>query len=465
MKVLVVTHDFLPRHKAGAEIHAFQTALGLRGMGLDVRLFTTEKVLSLRDGDVYNDWVGGMPVTRLVRNRMFRGFRETWDFPPAERAFRRVLEEFRPDVVHFHHLLYLSLSLPGLARAAGAGVVYTLHDFWLQCRLMGQRLDPWGEVCREVDSRRCGLCLLARPPEGAGSWKRRGAAFLRGFRSLTGMDLAPPARRLALRLGRKEENRPPPRGSFPRAEAEEAARLVEERWKAVREEVVPKVDLFLSPSRFLMKEMEAFGIPRGKLRLFRLGVEPMEVPRVPRDGPVRFGFFGTVAPHKGVHLLLEAFRGLSGKAELSIHGGAPYHPAYARKVARLCRETGARWTGSYEPSRLPELLGRCDCLVVPSLWFENSPLTILQGRAAGIPSVVSGMGGMKELVEEGGGWTFPPGDAAALGKVLAGLAERPERLEEEARRAPPVPSLEENVRALRDLYRSPAPGSDGKEGM
>ncbi len=465
MRVLLVTHDFLPRHKAGVEIHAFQTALGLREMGLDVRIFTTEKVLSLRDGEVYEERVEGIPVTRMVRNRMFRSFRETWDFPPAEKAFQRILGEFRPEVVHFHHLLYLSLSLPGVARPAGAGVVYTLHDFWLQCRLMGQRLDPWGDVCGEVESSRCGACLLARPPEGAGPAKRAAAASMRILRSFTGVDPAPLARGLALRLGGKGENPPPPRESFSRARVREAALQVEERWKAVLERVVPNVELFLSPSRFLMGEMESFGIPAGKLRLFRLGVPPMDVPKVPRSGPVRFAYFGTVAPHKGVHLLLEAFRGLSGKAELTIHGGAPYHPGYARRVNRLCREVGARWTGAFAPERLPELLGRCDCLVVPSLWFENSPLTILQGRAAGIPAVVSGMGGMAELVEEGGGWTFPPGDAGALGKLLAELAEGPERLEEEARRAPPVPALEENVRALHDLYHSLGRPSAGKERM
>ncbi len=462
VKVLFVTHDFLPRHKAGVEIHAFQTAKGLKERGLDVRVFTTEKVLSLGDGTVFEETLEGIPLIRLVRNRMFRSFRETWHYPPAEKAFLRVLESFQPELVHFHHLLYLSLSLPRAARAAGAETLFTLHDFWLQCRLMGQRLDPWGRVCSLPGPAHCAPCLLARPPEGAGPAKRAGAAFLRGIRSLAGLDLAPLARRWALRFARKA--RPlPPRESFAAGDLEEAARQLEERRKAVLEDVVPQVGLFLSPSRFLLEEMAAFGIPRGKIRLFRLGVDPLEVSRSPRRGRVRFAYFGTVAPHKGVHVLLEAFRGLSGKAELVVHGGAPYHPEYAREVKRLCRESGARWTGAYSPGELPGLLAGCDCVVVPSLWFENSPLTILQARAAGIPSVVSGIGGMAELVEEGGGWTFPPGDAGALREILAGLAEQPGRLEEEGAKGSPPPTVARNVQALLDLYRSLAAGPGGKE--
>jgi len=463
VKVLLVTHDFLPRHRAGVEIHAFQTALGLRERGLEVRVFTTEKALAHREGTLLEDRFEGIPVIRMVRNRMFRSFRETWDFPPAEAAFGKVLAAFRPEAVHFHHLLYLSLSLPRAAAEAGIPVIFTLHDYWLQCRLMGQRLDPWGEVCMEVDSKRCGACLLASPPEGAGPLKRLASRLMTGVRSLTGVDLGPAARRAGLLLGglgRQGKPRPP---DFPPERLEEARSRIEERWRAVKERVVPPTKIFLSPSRFLLEEMAGFGIPREKLRLFRLGVERLRIPREPRRGKVRFAFFGTVAPHKGVHVLLEAFRGLSGKADLVIHGGAPYHPSYGRRIAELCREVGARWTGAYRPAELPRLLGRCDCLVVPSIWLENSPLTILQARAAGIPSVVSGMGGMAELVARGGGWTFPPGDAGALHALLEELAGCPGRIEEAGAQAPPVPDVEQNVRELADLYASLSGPPPGKE--
>ena len=463
MRVLLVTHDFLPRHRAGVEIHAFQMARGLRERGVDARVFTTEKALAWKEGEILEDRVEGVPVVRMVRNRMFRTFRDTWDYPPAERAFGGVLAGFRPHLVHFHHLLYLSLSLPRLARKAGAGTVFTLHDFWLQCRLMGQRLDPWGELCEKLDGTRCAACLLASPPEKGRVGKRLGAGFLRNLRVFTGLDLGPFARRLSLAWGGGKKHVLPEKESFPPGELDKARTQVEERWKAVFEEVIPNTQVFLSPSRFLLEEMAAFGFPREKLVLFRLGVERMEVRRIPRGKKPRFAYFGTVAPHKGVHILLRAFMGLSDVAELAIHGGAPYHPGYAEFVGRLCREAGAEWTGAYEPGDLASLLAGCDCVVVPSLWFENSPLTILQAGAAGIPAIVSGMGGMAELVEKGGGWTFPPGDTGALRALLVDLAAHPGKLEEEGRKGREIPTVEENVGALQDLYGSLASGEAERE--
>ena len=78
---------------------------------------------------------------------------------PAEEVLRELLEELRPDVVHFMHLLYLSAGCVAQAARDGRPVFFTLHDYWLQCPRQGQRVHYDGSICHTIDFPRCGDCL------------------------------------------------------------------------------------------------------------------------------------------------------------------------------------------------------------------------------------------------------------------------------------------------------------------
>jgi len=94
-----------------------------------------------------------------------------------------------------------------------------------------------------------------------------------------------------------------------------------------------------------------------------------------------------------------------------------------------------------------------DLLVVPSLWWENSPLTIHEAFQRGVPVLTSDRGGMAELVARGGGRTFAPGDVDDLAARLAELARRPAAVDALAATIPPVRPLAEDVRLLEGLAR------------
>ena len=139
MRVLYVSHDFLPLHPLGTEIYTWQLAKRMQERGHDVHVFTTEKDIGRPHLRVERREWDGLPVLELVNNLFYDDFAETWDWPPAVEAFGRVLDEVRPDVVHVMHLLYLSIGLVEEAARRGVPVVYTLHDYWLQCARFGQR--------------------------------------------------------------------------------------------------------------------------------------------------------------------------------------------------------------------------------------------------------------------------------------------------------------------------------------
>jgi glycosyltransferase involved in cell wall biosynthesis len=71
-------------------------------------------------------------------------------------------------------------------------------------------------------------------------------------------------------------------------------------------------------------------------------------------------------------------------------------------------------------------MGEARVLVLPSICYEGMPMTILEAYASGLPVIASGMGGMSEIVKHGKtGFTFPPGDTAALSELLRSALDEP----------------------------------------
>ncbi|MDA0948157.1 MAG: glycosyltransferase, partial [Planctomycetota bacterium] len=202
MRVLLVTHRFPPAHRAGTERHVEALAGELVARGHEVLVLTAEKDLAHPDlslrrrvHDAAPGGIGGpLQVVELVDNMLLERYQETWDRPALTPLYDEVLAGFRPEVVHVHHLMYGGVQLLERARAHGAAVLLTLHDFWLECGRMGQLRSADGHLCEVVDTARCGRCLPSVPwrqPAGA----RTVARVLRGVRKWTGVDLLPAATR------------------------------------------------------------------------------------------------------------------------------------------------------------------------------------------------------------------------------------------------------------------------------
>ncbi len=456
MKILLVSHRYPPEGAAGTETYAANLAAGLSMRGHAVSVFAAAKDIGSPDLSVRLRDHEGIPVEEVVNNLFHREFRETWDHPRIDAIFGELLDRARPDLVHVQHLMYLSAGCVEAARARKIPVVFTLHDYWLQCPRFGQRLHPDGAVCDRIDFGRCGTCLPSFKWAQTPAQRRVGAAIA-GVRSATGIDLGPIARRTAgaLARGSAPEFAPPPADV-----AEATAKEAEARSRALFDRIVPAVDLFLAPSRFLRERfVREWGIPEAKIEHLRFGLDLAAFRAHPRTrSPIlRVAFLGSLIAAKGPHVLLEAWRrvpaDLRARGSLALHGPALHEPEYVASLESLAAEAGARILGPLARAEVARALASIDLLVVPSVWFENAPLVIAEALAARTPLLVSDLGGMSELVEEGrGGWRFEIGDAEDLARKLGQVLADPGRLERLAPAAEP-PTFEEHLAAIEARYR------------
>jgi glycosyltransferase involved in cell wall biosynthesis len=188
-----------------------------------------------------------------------------------------------------------------------------------------------------------------------------------------------------------------------------------------------QLDLFVSPSQFLLEQHRNAGFSPSREAVVRNGIPlPPEADRVRRarrsDGPRRFLLMCRLTVEKGVQVALQAAASLPQGLdfELVIAGKGELEDAVRAAAAGDPR---IRFAGYVTGEEKVALLASGDFLLVPSLWYENAPIAVIEAAAYGLGLVGSRIGGIPELVREGRtGVLFPPGDVAALAEVLSGLA-------------------------------------------
>jgi glycosyltransferase involved in cell wall biosynthesis len=225
-----------------------------------------------------------------------------------------------------------------------------------------------------------------------------------------------------------------------------------DRRAAVLRAVVREADCVLAPRGFARERALELGLDPERTRVLPLGVL-REPARARAAGPRRrFGFIGTLAPHKGAHVIVEAFRRLAAAdASLEIHGSEAVQPAYVADLKRRAEgDARIRFHGGFAEGEQDRVLAGIDVLVLPSLWWENSPLTVLEALGAGRPVLASRTGGVPELVADGAGVLVPPGDVAALHDALAAVAAG--RILGGAAAAPTLKTAAEHAAELEAVY-------------
>jgi glycosyltransferase involved in cell wall biosynthesis len=451
VKILLVSHNYPPAHVGGTEQYTAQLARGLRRRGYEVCVFTTEKDIRRKHLSLEQREHHGVPVFELVNNLEYTDFRESWDHPQIAQLFRSFLERERPDLVHFQHLLYLSVGCAEVAKDMGLPVVFTLHDYWLQCARFGQRVHADKTICHEITEQRCAECLGSFRFRNSAMEQRAGRWIERAHR-VTGVDLSKPARWAGDLLRGKEQGQAAPSLALDK---------VQQRVMELTPRLSACVDRFLSPSAFLRDQLVEWGLPADKFDHLRTGTELERFApgkRTRRGGKLRLGFIGSLIPVKGAHLLLEAIGLLSSEQRsrmtAQVFGPSFHDAAYQADLEQQAKEVGVELGGSLDRDEVAATLRRLDLLVVPSVWFENQPLIILEALAAQTPLAVSDLGGMAELVKPGeSGFRFPMGDVGALAKLLGDLSEDPSPLDALYSKAIAIPSVGDQLDAIERVYR------------
>ncbi|MBV8126003.1 MAG: glycosyltransferase family 4 protein [Burkholderiaceae bacterium] len=313
------------------------------------------------------------------------------------RELRERIEAFRPDVVHVHNTFPLiSPSIYWAAAAAGVPVVQTLHNFRLACPQAMFLRD--GKVCEDC---------MARAPLPA---IRHGC--YRGSRAQTGVL---------------------------------AGMLVLHRALGTWQH---KVTRYIALNSFCRDKFIEAGLPAERIVIKPNFVEaPAPGADAPRDG---FLFVGRLSHEKGVSTLAEAWRHGGVNVRLAVAGSGP-------SADLLKNLPGVDMLGALPLAQVQQRMASAAALVLPSIWYENFPRTLVEALGAGLPVIASRIGALASLVSEGRtGLLFEPGNAADLADKLAWAAAHPREMASMGRHARADYEAqftpERNLAQLLDIY-------------
>jgi glycosyltransferase involved in cell wall biosynthesis len=145
-----------------------------------------------------------------------------------------------------------------------------------------------------------------------------------------------------------------------------------------------------------------------------------------KDNRLRIGFIGTLSRYKGADLLIRAVLAAPKMlAEVKIFGDLSAYPDYAEELQTLAaNDQRIRFMGTFANAVIGRIFAEIDLLVVPSIWYENTPLVIYSAQACGCPVLASDIGGISEVVKDGeNGLLFAAGQVKEITSALLGLSE------------------------------------------
>ncbi|MBX3052737.1 MAG: glycosyltransferase family 4 protein [Caldilineaceae bacterium] len=412
-RIAFVVHKFPPESVGGTEIYTWGLARELAQAGHEIHIFYPAPDLLPGDERILREgvhlWRIPLPADRIHEDPV-RQYWHTFRDASFEAHFQTFLAEIQPDVVHFQHVQGVSARLIELAQDYPQ--IVTLHDYWYFCA-NSQLIRPDHTPCNGP-SAGCMNCVDCATERADLSW-------MRSIRPLVAVPFVYRNRYLR--------------------------------------KVTESVDLFVAPSAFLRDQYVRHGFPPERIVVLENGLDDSKLAQratIPLPEPPahpHFGFLGSLAWQKGVHILIEAFNRLGDNASLTIYGSEQTFPAYVEELKALARHPNIRFAGLLQPQQVGAALRQIDCLVVPSLWYENSPLVIQEAFGVGTPVVASRLGALAEKVEEGRtGRLFAAGNVDALAGVLAEIAAAPESLRAMSRMIRPAPVMAEHAARLLEMY-------------
>ncbi len=344
MRICFANNFFYRR--GGAETVLLSEMAGMEQRGHEVSVFARQHPLNLK-----TPW-----------SRWFVPFREfhtlTWAGKiaaafriihnrQAARHFRQMLQAAQPDIIHAHNIYGgLTTSILAVARQERIPVVMSLHDYKLVCP--SYQMQRKGRPCEACLGGRFRFCLLHachKESLSASAVYTAESYYNRWFR----------------RYG----------------------------W----------VNTLIAPSRFLLQVHRQAGMQE------RIAHLPNPANLAPSQTTVGGGrnlgyavYLGRLSQEKGLMVLLEAARGLDFPVVLA--GDGPLRPTL-EAILKTTQPSPVRLAGRLEGRSLEGLLGNAAFLVLPSTWYENHPMCVIEAFAAGKAVVASRIGGIPELVQHG----------------------------------------------------------------
>ena len=274
---------------------------------------------------------------------MLETFMRMFGLGEVKRKFNFLLNDFKPDVVHLNNIhTQLSPVIARLAHIRRTKAIWRLHDDKLLCPRY-DCLRNGNEVCEE--------CFVDKHK-------------VLEYKCMKNSNLAS---MLAYKEGMK--------------------------WS--RKKLEGYTDVFICPSQFMYNKMAQGGFDRKKMYTLCNFIDIERTRRDSYDKEDYYCFIGRLSFEKGIETLIEAARTLP--YHLKIIGGGPLADILKEKA----KGANIEFTGYKEWPEIKEIVGKARFSVVPSEWYENNPLSVIEAQCLGTPVLGANIGGIPELIKEG----------------------------------------------------------------
>ncbi len=422
MHILKIIHGYPPNYNAGSEVYS-QSIANYLLTEHKVSVFTREENPYLPDFSIRQEKRSANLDLYFINNPQGKdGYRHQ----QMDETFAQLIRTIKPDVAHIGHLNHLSTGIIDELNKQHIPIVFTLHDFWLMC--------PRGQFLTRSIGKENNFVLCS----GQNNNKCASNCYRVYFSG-------------------KEENE--------QQELNQWSDWVKNRM-AETKSIIEKVDLFIAPSKYLMNRfISEFGMPAHKIKYLDYGFPTEYLQQTNasiKPEPFTFGYIGTHIPAKGINLLIDAFSQIKEPAVLRIYGRDNGQSTTALKAMAAGSTNPLVFAGEYINQNLAnEVFAKIDCIVVPSIWAENSPLVIHEAQACRIPVITADYGGMKEYVQhQVNGLLFEHRNTQSLKKelqfaisnptIMKELGERGYLLSEDGK----VPDIKDHCDQLLTIYHS-----------
>lgn len=360
MHILKIIHGYPPNYNAGSEVYS-QSVCNELSKHHRVSVFTREEnpyapcftIKQIKEHENLDLYYANNPQGK-------DGYRHR----ELDKNFAKLIAEIKPDVAHIGHLNHLSTGIVDELNKQGIPIVFTLHDFWLMCprgqfltRSIGKENNF--QLCTHQENTKCATDCYS--------------VYFSGRVQNLQDDINHWSSWVSSRM---------------------------EETKAITK----KVDLFIAPSKYLKDRfVKDFDISANKIEYLDYGFPTHYLTptyNIQNRGVFTFGYIGTHITAKGVNLLIEAFKKIEIPAKLLIWGHKDDQSSNALRKLAEGSVNIIEFVGQYVNKNLAnEVFTKVDCVVVPSIWTENSPLVIHEAQACNIPVITADAGGMQEYVQ------------------------------------------------------------------
>lgn len=396
--VLFITHGLPPESYGGVEVYTNNLYKEFKkSKKFQTLLLSRTKVNKFWELLIFSD---------LNDPNKFYIYTQTKDFfnianKGFDDAFKEFLFNTKPDIIHFQHYLHFSITWFEIIKTLlpKTKIILTLHEYGAICANSGQMIKTkWQgkELCYKASYNDCVKC-------------------------------------------------------FPYM----SKNIIKKRFENVNK-YFSFIDLFIAPSEFLKQRYISYGFPEKKFYVSENGQQVFKPKIRKKSKKLRLIYIGQINYFKGLHILLKAMEILRSQTQiyLDIHGKFQDDEEYNFKILNLVNNLkNVKFCGPYSQNQLPKILSKYDLVIVPSIWWENSPLVIQEAYMAKLPIICSDIGGMAEKVKNNiSGLHFKVGNSADLANKILKIYKNRNLLKKFEKNIKPVKSIKENRIELENLY-------------